>query len=369
MTRKALVITRHANPLASDGAFRSAAEVGEVAHPAPFLITVDTEGDNLWSRPRKVTTRNSGYLPRFQSLCEKYNFKPTYLVNWEMANCPKFVELGKDVLRRQAGEIGMHLHAWNSPPIAPLTSDDDHFQPYLVEYPAEQIREKVKVMTGKLADVFGRRPTSHRAGRWAFDSTYAGILMEQGYTVDCSVTPHVSWRFCKGDPAKAGGTDYTDFSDAPYFLDPADIRRAGESSLLELPVTILQTRHYPPTIERLRRGLSGSFFGTRVMRKAFPNTAWLMPTGTNGPALLRVLDTVRQERRPYAQFVIHSSELMPGGSPKLPDERAIDSLYADIESLFASARGFIGQTVSAFRSRFQFAESAMGVAPDPRSTP
>lgn len=364
-----MAITRHANPLAGDGPFRSSAEGGEVTQHPAFLVTVDTEGDNLWSRPRTVTTRNSGYLPRFQSLCEKYNFKPTYLVNWEMANCPKFVELGKDVLRRQAGEIGMHLHAWNSPPIAPLTSDDDHFQPYLVEYPAEQIREKVKVMTGKLADVFGRRSTSHRAGRWAFDATYASILMEQGYTVDCSVTPHVSWRFCKGDPAKAGGTDYTDFPEAPYFLDPADIRRAGKSSLLELPVTILQTRHYPPAIERVRRGLSGSFFGTRLMRKAFPNTGWLMPTGTNGPALLRVLHTVRQERRPYAQFVIHSSELMPGGSPKLPDEPAIDFLYADIEALFASAHGFIGQTLSDFRSGFRHAEAAAHVVQGPLSTP
>jgi hypothetical protein len=37
-----------------------------------FLITIDTEGDNLWSRPRTITTRNAHSLPRFQALCEKY---------------------------------------------------------------------------------------------------------------------------------------------------------------------------------------------------------------------------------------------------------------------------------------------------------
>ena len=37
-----------------------------------FLITIDTEGDNLWACPREITTYNSHYLPRFQQLCERY---------------------------------------------------------------------------------------------------------------------------------------------------------------------------------------------------------------------------------------------------------------------------------------------------------
>lgn len=39
-----------------------------------FLITVDTEGDNLWQwKPgEKITTENSLFIPRFQELCEKY---------------------------------------------------------------------------------------------------------------------------------------------------------------------------------------------------------------------------------------------------------------------------------------------------------
>ena len=47
-----------------------------------LLITIDTEGDRLWSRPTTVETRNAEYLPRFQSLCERYGFKPTYLTNY-----------------------------------------------------------------------------------------------------------------------------------------------------------------------------------------------------------------------------------------------------------------------------------------------
>jgi len=51
-----------------------------------FLVTIDTEGDNLWARSSVIEKRNAKYLPRFQKLCEKYGMRPTWLTNWEMAN-------------------------------------------------------------------------------------------------------------------------------------------------------------------------------------------------------------------------------------------------------------------------------------------
>ena len=50
-----------------------------------FLITIDCEADNLWNKPKIITTKNASFIPRFQKLCEKHNFKPTYLTNYEMA--------------------------------------------------------------------------------------------------------------------------------------------------------------------------------------------------------------------------------------------------------------------------------------------
>src|SRR6266487_4602168 len=77
----------------------------------PFIITIDTEGDDLWARPREITTRNAEYLPRFQSLCERFGFKPVYLTNYEMAMSDVFVEFARDVLARGAGEVGMRFLA------------------------------------------------------------------------------------------------------------------------------------------------------------------------------------------------------------------------------------------------------------------
>nr|BAE19861.1 lipopolysaccahride biosynthesis [Edwardsiella tarda] len=78
-----------------------------MSHPA-FIITIDTEGDNLWQNHDRITTENARYLPRFQQLCEKYGFKPVYLTNYEMASDPVYVEFAQDVIARGCGEVGMH---------------------------------------------------------------------------------------------------------------------------------------------------------------------------------------------------------------------------------------------------------------------
>ena len=207
-----------------------------------FLITIDTEGDNLWQNHDRITTENTRFLPRFQALCEKYAFKPVYLTNYEMAMDPAYVEFARDVIARGVGEVGMHLHAWNSPPLTPLTDDDWRHKPYLIEYPTDQIRAKVDHMTKLLEDAFQTKMLSHRAGRWAFNEYYASLLLEYGYQVDCSVTPRVNWQFSPGNPQGNGGTDYTRFPSQAYFIDPQNIAKPGASPLLEVPMSI-QYKH------------------------------------------------------------------------------------------------------------------------------
>jgi peptidoglycan/xylan/chitin deacetylase (PgdA/CDA1 family) len=338
------------------------ADTGETVTRTPlpaFLITVDTEGDNLWARPSRVTTRNAQYLPRFQVLCESYGLKPTYLTNWEMAHSPAFRESGQDVLARGAGEIGMHLHAWDSPPLVPLTADDNLYQPYLIEYPDGQMREKVRVMTAALEEAFGVKPVSHRAGRWSFDDRYARILIEHGYRVDCSVTPYISWSSYPGDPSRNGGSDFSAFPDASYFVDLADISRPGASTLLEVPVTVIRPRH--PHIENLVRPLlERRRFGKRVFNNLFPRM-WLYPGRKNWSRLADIIDAARRERRPYVELALHSSQLMPSGSPNFPSADSIEALYESLERLFAAAHGiFHGATLAEYHDAVARSDQANG---------
>lgn len=55
-------------------------------------------------------------------------------------------------------------------------------------------------MTRLLEDSLQVKMRSHRAGRWAFNAFYARLLIEQGYQVDCSVTPRVNWQFSPETP-------------------------------------------------------------------------------------------------------------------------------------------------------------------------
>jgi hypothetical protein len=307
-----------------------------------FLITIDTEGDNLWAKPREITTRNSRFLGRFQTLCERYGFKPVYLTDFEMANCPVFAEFGRDVLARGTGEIGMHLHAWNSPPITPLTRDDYLFQPYLIEYPEPLMREKIIRLTRLLEDTFSARMSSHRAGRWAFNEAYARVLCEAGYTADCSVTPGVSWADHKGDPNGRGGSDYRRFPADAYLLAPGDISRPGDSTLLEVPMTVVSF------LPRLLHGIERKGPAGRVLNRFYP-LYWLRPNGHNLEKIIRLVRRAAAEKRPYVEFMLHSSEFMPGGSPTFAVEADIERLYEHLEQLFDEASShFEGATLAEF---------------------
>jgi hypothetical protein len=315
-----------------------------------FLITIDTEGDDLWSAPKEITTRNAAFLPRFQALCERYRFKPTYLTNYEMASAPAYQEFAQDALQRGTAEIGIHIHAWNSPPIEPLTADDFRYQPYLIEYPREAMGAKIEFLTNLLEDRFGVKMVSHRAGRWSFNAIYARLLVDRGYTVDCSVTPHVSWHQMKGDPAQRGGTDFSHFPEMAYHMDLQEISRPGRSPLLEVPMTIL------PSSAQLARSIGrrlpeGSFVG-RAWNRVFPPILWLRPNGRNLRRMLQVLDRVRLQQRSYAEFMLHSSEFMPGGSPTFRTPDSIERLYDHLEQLFSTAAiYFSGATLQEFREQ------------------
>jgi hypothetical protein len=320
----------------------------------PFIITIDTEGDDLWSKPREITTRNAEYLPRFQKLCERFGFKPVYLTNYEMAMSDVFVDFGRDVLARDGGEVGMHLHAWNSPPLVPLTSDDFYHQPYLIEYSDAVMKEKIKIVTRLLEDRFDRAIISHRAGRLGFDGRYAAMLFDEGYRVDCSVSPELDWRGAPGDPNGNGGTDYRTFPDRPYFFDPSDISVPVTEGMLEVPMTIRSSRLHrsAPWVYRI------ALLRQAANRLVSPALNHLCPAESNLPGMLRAARGARAEGAGHVEFTLHSSELMPGGSPKFRSATDIERLYEHLEILFEElATWSRGMTLKEFHAWFRESHS------------
>ena len=173
----------------------------------PFFMTIDTEGDNLWERPRVISAKNVEKLERFQVLCEKHNIKPIYLTNFEAASNDifrGFIESHQENL-----EVGLHLHAWNSPPISNLTVNDYLYHPYLHEYSDDVIRNKIDYMYKFLSDRFQMNIISHRGGKYSISDVILDSLYECGIRIDCSVVPGFNWKNAIGDPSGGGGKRFS----------------------------------------------------------------------------------------------------------------------------------------------------------------
>lgn len=330
-----------------------------------LIVTIDTEADGQWSRPRVQTVENLRRLPRFQELCERYGMAPTYLVTYEVAESPLFAEVLRPWEAAGRAEIGSHLHPWTTPPLRSVTGDDAASHPLPCELEDELLRAKLAALTEKITERLGRRPVSYRAGRWGFDVRSAAILRELGYIVDCSVTPGVNWA---GHGATGQGVepDYRGAPVWPYFVDERSVCRegAGAGGLLEVPMTILSADTWVN-----RRGLV-----RRAMRRAPDHgpakTAlkllglsplWLRPDRIVGARqMIGVVHTARRMALPCVEMMLHSSEFLPGGSPSFGDEAAVEGLFATLERFFAamSAEGVEGITLGGFAR--QWAERARG---------
>ncbi len=301
-----------------------------------FLITVDTEGDNLWKRVtnpsgmREITTHNSKYIPRFQELCQKYNLIPTYLVNYEMLCDETFVKLSREWLNDDRCEIGMHMHSWNTPPIVTLPFSYKGHNPYAGEYPREIMKKKLIFLTERIESLYGKRPKSHRGGRWYVDPWYILQLKKQGYIIDCSITPGVSWVGCIGN--NIGGPDYSKYRMKTFYLDK-------EKAFLEIPPTIIKAPFVNSCCELIKK----PYDYASIMHKKL----WLRPNGNNLDEMIYVINKMQKQSIGYLEFMIHSSELMPGGSPTFKNENDIEKLYNDLDAVFSVATtNYIGSTLS-----------------------
>ena len=251
-------------------------------------------------------------------------------------------------------QIGLHIHAWNSPPSEGQKHDPCwDYDLLLFELPDDLLAAKIDRLHTLLADTFGQAPVSHRAGRWGFDERIARMLVERGYTVDCSVTPGVSWRGALGAPDGTGGADYTGFPYHPYFMDLDDLRRPGDSPLLQVPMTIRPTQN--PIAATLLPRVKGTP-GQRVVERFFGGEhVWLRPNGRNLSTMLGLVERVIAEGAPVLEFMLHSSEFMPGGSPMFTNKAEIERLYDHMEVLFRTIaeHGVPGMTLAEYRAAHQ----------------
>jgi hypothetical protein len=315
-----------------------------------LIITIDTEGDNQWDRSLPRSIENVRFIPRFQDLCERYGFAPTYLCTYDVAAAQHFDEVLLPLSKTARAEIGAHLHPWTSPPFSPW--DKRGTTPaYPSELPPGLFARKLECLTELLAVKLGHSPTSYRAGRWGLSAAHIPVLLRLGYIVDCSVTPLMTWV----DPgARERGQDFSAAPAQPYFIAWGDPARRGTSRLLEVPVTILYVNGMMRR-SRVLRAAYGRYRKTpfaRLLNRVFTVAPqWFRPFPDMTVDRLRAVHHAASHLAlPAIEMMFHSSELMPGGSPHNPTKDAVEYLYERLDTLLAylSAEGVQGTTLSGF---------------------
>jgi hypothetical protein len=197
-------------------------------------------------------------------------------------------------------------------------------------------RQKLRNLTQLFCDAFGKAPRSFRAGRFGIGHHTGKFLMELGYVVDSSVTPHVRWSSQDGVLLP----DFTQARKLPYWVgDDGDIFKNGGFGLLEIPVTILGAREVPSS-----RG---------------SDPIWFRPWYTSKDLLQQVVRALacappsQGVRRPLV-MMFHSTEVLAGASPYPQTEAEVEKYLNALGTVFDTVAncGIKSCTLSEYREKF-----------------
>ncbi len=287
--------------------------------PLTVVVSLDVEEEGLFSGsyPRHGGgLSNIHELSRLEFLPGEFGLPLTYLCDYPVLTDNVSRDVLTGLLARSGGELGAHLHPWNTPPFPEMPWPEPVSTAVM---PTDVFRAKLETLQEAVAAFSGSRARSFRMGRWNLFRRAMAVLPEAGFLVDSSVAPlrHV-----------AGGPD--------HFLAPADpywVRPGGPDgpALLEAPTTQVPlvpgtprpakalADRLPP---RLGDALLGGFMKTLTLGV---NPVW-MPEAT---MRLAARTHVRRGGRVLTLFW-HSSELLPGASPHFPDKAAVDAFIEKV---------------------------------------
>jgi hypothetical protein len=307
------------------------------------VVSLDTEEDN-WGRSRDaVTATNVARLPRQAALFDRLGIRPTYFTTYQVAIDPRAAAILREVSAGGRGEIGAHLHPWNTPPL------DEAFVPrnsMMKNLPAPLQLAKVERLTEALRETFGARPTAFRAGRYGLGRESVAALVATGYRVDSSVKPFYDLRAMDDGPSFVGAPLH------PYYLAPdRDVTQPAQSgSVVELPLSSGFSRGPFRFWDPARRTLE-----TRPWRSlhlaGIAARMGIVRRLTLSPELIPMTHMLTLARRllehgaRHLHLSWHTPSLVPGLSP-------FSTTAADVDRMYGSIAGFLDGLTRFTRVKF-----------------
>jgi hypothetical protein len=300
--------------------------------PSPtirYCVTVDTEEEWDWDSgyptgPAAVT--NIQRLPAFQDVCERMGTAVTYFTNHAVLANPESRQVMQQLATRPKVEIGLHIHPWNTPPLAAVAKVPVR-DSFLHNLPWDEQRAKLDTILTAFRDS-GLTPTSFRGGRYSTSQQIQSFLCERGVWVDCSVLPFNTW-------VDDGAPDYRHRDLTPVRIS------YPHGPVWELPLTYGYTRRPFGLWAKILR-LADSGMGRMVRtagildRTGIASKAWLNFENPLGERMLRFLNVLRADPPPFVSFTLHSSSLLPGGSPYSRIVADVQKLLANLETVLTT---------------------------------
>lgn len=284
--------------------------------PENLLVTVslDVEEEGLFCGRYKCSgnsTRNLAWLNQIDTLIGR-GVKPTLFCAWPVltdssarAALDRFVD---------KVEIGAHLHHWNTPPLAQNIpeSGELHAVP-ASQVPLECLASKLERLLKAAKEYTGKDVISFRMGRWDLHRGTLELLAKYGIRCDASVRP----LHCFKHPDE--GPDHYSAPADPYWIS------IGDRRLLEVPLTVTPIlsplAHIPGRFTWGRRFRQSLRYWGALALLPIQHPLWLMKLAANLHA---------NSGGHVLSLTWHSSEMMPGGAPHVPDKFTVDKFLAKL---------------------------------------
>lgn len=294
-----------------------------------FVLSMDTEEEWDWSGAfpqRDFSVSNASKVPAFQAFCDTRGIRPSYFVDYAVADDPVAAAALRPLVETGRCEVGAHLHPWANPPYFGETAE---FESHVVNLPLAQTEAKLDALIQRLRDSLGVVPNAFRTGRWGVNGEILELLRRRGFSIDSSMYPLFKNEYfdCERTPL------------TPYWPDFEHPMKSGrQRDMLEFPVTVGFNRrnHHAmlplyqaishPGVERLR--LVGAFWQSRLLRKLY-----LSPEVMSGEDMCPLVDVALGNEQPVLHMFLHSSSLIDHSAGMMSTANAFEQLTRNIEEV------------------------------------
>lgn len=282
-------------------------------------ISIDVEEEGLFGGRyacRRPSVRNTAHLRRLLPLMAR-GVRPTLFC----AHSVLIDEASQEslaALQDAGAEIGAHLHHWNTPPLRPDTPDSLPGVPAAALSPS-LLAAKLQSLLAAARTLATSPVVSFRMGRWDAHPQLWPLLAQAGIQVDASVRP-LHGKRCAAD----GLALCPDHFNAPFH--PYTIATPC-GPLVEVPLSAVPLL---PGLPALIRALPAALRSRVQARFHQWGALALLPVEHPLPVMRLVTRALHLYGARLLSLTWHSSEMMPGGAPHIPDEAAATRLLDKI---------------------------------------